>query len=391
MNEYEIKSIAKETAAGVINQLAKAVDKKPIFDGGGSTPSHNFKSMGDFFKSVVLADAPGGYLTDELRDYQKKTAGYMEEGDLSQGGFAVPTEFASFILEKSLETSVVRPRAYKQPMGSNRLEIPAEVDSDHSSNLFGGITIYRPGEGGSKTPTNPTFGKIGLQLHKLVGLCYVTDELLEEAAFAIEAYLRRKFPQAISFYEDDDFLNGDGSNKAIGALNAANPSLITVDAETGQGSATIVWENIVEMWQRMYPAGQDNAIWLANPECFRQLSTMSAASGTAGIPVWLPANSVSNVPYRTLMGRPLIFTEKCQALGTAGDIALCDFSQYVIGQKGDGAVQVASSIHIKFDYDQTAFRFVLRYDGQPMWLSTLTPKRGSNTLSPFIVLNSSRT
>ena len=56
-----------------------------------------------------------------------------------------------------------------------------------------------------------------------------------------------------------------------------------------------------------------------------------------------------------------------------------------------GGLKVDSSMHIRFDYDETAFRFVMRYDGQPSWKSALTPKRGSNTLSPFVVLNSTRT
>ena len=89
------------------------------------------------------------------------------------------------------------------------------------------------------------------------------------------------------------------------------------------------------------------------------------------------------------MGKPLLWTEKAQTLGTAGDIALVDLSQYIIGEKG--GLQVATSIHFKFDYDQQSFRFVLRYDGQPTWSSALTPLRSSSTLSPFIVLNSTRT
>ena len=73
-----------------------------------------------------------------------------------------------------------------------------------------------------------------------------------------------------------------------------------------------------------------------------------------------------------------------QTLGTQGDIGLADFSQYLIGDKG--GIKVATSIHLRFDYDETAFRFVLRYDGQPWWLSALTPRRGTSTLSPFVVL-----
>jgi HK97 family phage major capsid protein len=105
----------------------------------------------------------------------------------------------------------------------------------------------------------------------------------------------------------------------------------------------------------------------------------------------MPANLVSNTPYRELMGRPLLWTEKVPTLGTAGDIAFVDLSQYFIGDRSGGQPQIASSIHLKFDYDQTSLRFILRYDGQPAWKNALTPANGSNTLSPFIVLSGTRT
>ena len=313
----------------------------------------------------------------------------LEEGSLSAGGYLVPEQFSSSILEKSLEESIVRPRAFVQPMMSNRIVIPADVDANHQSNYFGGITIYRPGEAGQKTASAPTFAQIALTLHKVTGLCHISDELLEDSAIAVEANVTRKFAQAIAFVQDDDFLNGNGANRPLGVLNSNNPCLITVTAETGQGASTIVAENIIKMWARMYSAGKSRAIWIVNDDTFPQLATMALAVGTGGVPLWMPAGGVSGLPYQTLMGKPLIFTEKAQTLGTAGDIALVDLSQYIIGEKG--GLQVATSIHFKFDYDQQSFRFVLRYDGQPTWTSALTPLRSSSTLSPAIVLNSTRT
>jgi HK97 family phage major capsid protein len=313
----------------------------------------------------------------------------MEEGSLSAGGYLVYEEMSRSILEKSLEDSIVRPRASMQPMQSNRIVIPADVDANHQSNYFGGITIYRPGEAGQKTATNPTYARIALTLHKVTGLCHISDELLEDSAIAVEANVRRKFSQAIAFVQDDDFLNGNGVNAPLGVLNSNNPSLITVTAETGQGASTIVAENIIKMWARMYSAGKARSIWIANDDTFPQLATMALAVGTGGVPLWMPAGGVSGLPYQTLMGKPLIFTEKAQTIGTAGDIALVDLSQYLIGEKG--GLQVATSMHFKFDYDQQSFRFVLRYDGQPSWTSALTPLRSSSTLSPFIVLHSTRT
>jgi len=353
-----------------------------------------FKSAGHFYNDVMKAAGPNGRVSKELsawHDANIKTAGTMEEGDLAQGGYTVPIQVNSSIRETSLEAAVVEPRATIQPMSTYRLELPADVDADHSSNFFGGITIYRQNEGKQKTASNPTFGRIALTLHEVAGLVGVTDWLLQDSAVALESYLTRKFSQAISFTKDDDFLNGTGANQPLGVLHSANPALITVDAVSGQGASTIIAENIIDMFSRMYPEGQNRAVWIMNPECFPQLAKMALAAGTAGIPVWMPANNLAGSPFQTLMGRPLILTEKCQALGTAGDIAFVDFSQYLIGQRGNGTPEIASSIHLYFDYDKTAFRFVLRYDGQPSWLSAITPKRGSKTLSPFIVLNSTRT
>jgi len=138
------------------------------------------------------------------------------------------------------------------------------------------------------------------------------------------------------------------------------------------------------MEARLLPASEGKAIYLANKDTFPQLAAMSIAVGTGGVPVYLPAGGASGQPYKTLMGRPLIFTEHCQTLGTLGDILLVDFSQYLLGQKKGRGIKADTSIHLKFDYDQTAFRFTFRVDGQPWLPSDITPRYSSDTLSPFV-------
>ena len=392
----ETKNEIKETVKAAMTEAAPARkttgvevgEDRALLDKKGG-----FKSFGHFCRDIVT-EATTHESSDVLRGWKSvaKTAGYMEEGDLAQGGYTVPEEFSNTIIEKSLEESIIKPRCAFQPMASNRIIIPADVDANHSSNYFGGITLYREGEGGTKTSKNPTFENIALTLHKVTGLCYVSDELLEDSAIAIEANLTRKFSQSIGFVEDDDYQNGTGVNMPVGAASPSNPCLKTVTAVTGQGASTIIAENIIDMWASMYPKGKNRAIWLANPDCTRQLMTMSIAVGTGGIPLWMPAGGLAGLPYETLMGRPLFYTEKCQAIGTAGDIVLADFSQYIIGGRaGNSGIKFATSMHVRFTTDEQAFKFTLRYDGQPSWTSYLTPKRGSTTLSPFVVLSSTRT
>lgn len=357
-------------------------------------PKGGFRDFAEFCAAVAGKGSKwyGSSHFDKLRAWAKaapviaKTAGYMEEGDMAQGGYLVPEEFRAQVLMTQLEESIVRQRATGIPMGTNRIGIPAIVDADHTSNYFGGVIVYRTGELGTKTPKNPDMGKVYLTLHKLTGLCYVGDELLEDSPISLPPLLNTLFGSAIAFEEDDDYLMGSGANRPLGAFNAANPSLVSQAKETGQAAATVVYQNIIKMWSRMHPRSQKNAIWIANNEVFPQLAQMSMAVGTGGAPVWLPANGASDTPFGTLMGRPLILSEKMQALGTLGDIGLADFTQYLVADKAGGGLKYATSIHIKFVEDETAFRFVLRYDGQPWWLSAITPKRGSNTLSPFVVL-----
>jgi len=352
-----------------------------------SDPKGGFKSFADFAKSVYLAAR--GQTPEPLRRWTNalsevtKTAGYMEEGDMAQGGYLVPIEFANQLYMDSLEASIVRPRASVIPMSSNVLQIPVVNDSDHTSNFFGGIIIYRPAEGGQKTARNPKFGRVELHLHELAGLCYVSNSLLEDSPISLGPLLTQQFGEAIAFTEDYDFLAGDGANKALGAFNSSNPALIAITKETDQAADTIVTQNILKMWARLPSMCQSNAVFVANNDTFPQLATLTLDVGTGGVPVWMPAQGLAGSPNGTLMGRPLFLSEKMATVGDQGDIGLADFKRYFVGEKG--GLRTATSIHIRFDYDETAFRFVLRYDGQPAWLNTLTPKKG-DALSPFVVI-----
>jgi HK97 family phage major capsid protein len=402
LNEYTEKELARNTITRKIpggmlesvNNNFKGVNMHKIYTrdnpNGIEEPEHGFKSLGQFAQAIINASGEDGVKSPTLTDWAQKTAGTMEIGDSAQGGYLVPSQFINNIYTVALEQSIVRNRSFYLPMTTNHCEIPASVTGNHTENLFGGISIKRTGEGQLIESSNPALEKIGLTLHKAAGLVHVTNELLEDNQAGLEAWLQDVFPQAIAFVMDEDFLNGSGANQPLGMLNSANPALITVTAVGGQGASTVITENVITMWSRMYSAGKKSCIWVYNPEVFPELAKMSLQVGTGGIPVFMPANAMSDSPYAQLMGRPLIETEKCQALGTAGDIALIDPTAYVIGSKGNGEAKFSSSMHLKFDYDMQSFRWTMRYDGQPRWSGVLTPKYGTSTVSPFIVLSSSR-
>ena len=123
---------------------------------------------------------------------------------------------------------------------------------------------------------------------------------------------------------------------------------------------------------------------MINQDVEPQLSQMTITVGTGGIPVYMPAGGVSGAQYSTLFGRPVIPVEQANTIGSLGDISLVDLSQYLLIDKG--GINAASSIHVRFIYDESVFRFIYRVDGMPIWKSSLQPFKGSNTLSPFVTL-----
>ena len=350
-------------------------------------PKAGFKNFSEFAIAVKNAETSRGQRVDKrLSDLEVKAAGTsMNETDAEYGGFLIPEEYRNQILEIAVNKSNIINMALTIPMATNTINIPYLSGTDRSGGLLhGGVEFKWLDEEGQKSETRPKFGKIMLRLKKMAGLAYTSDEILEDSPVSLEPLLTRMFGDALARQLDNVFLNGSGAGKPLGVLNA--PCLISVPIETGQAADTILYENLTKMYSRMW--GKSNAIFMANDDTFPQLASMFIAVGTGGSAVYLPAGGASGKPYDTLMGKPLIFTEHCRTVGDVGDLIGADWSQYLVGQKAGaaGGLKFASSIHLKFDYDQTAFRFVFRIDGQPWWPAPLTPRYSVLTVSPFVCI-----
>jgi HK97 family phage major capsid protein len=307
----------------------------------------------------------------------------MSESVPSDGGFLVQTDFSNTLLEQLNQTDVLASRCRRMTVSSasNSIKINGVDETSRASTRFGGIVGYWKDEAASKTASAPTFRTIELNLKKLIGLCYATDELLQDAS-ALEGFIRRAFNSEFGFKRDDAIVNGTGAGQPLGILNAG--CTVSVSKETGQGTKTIVAENIIKMYSRIFAGSLGNAVWLVNQDTLPQLYTMSLAVGTGGAPIFMPAGGLSQSPYNTILGRPVLPIEQCATLGTVGDIIFADLGGYILAEKG--GLQSDMSIHVKFDTDESVFRFVMRIDGQPERATPLTPYKGSATLSHFVTL-----
>lgn len=341
----------------------------------GSAVESEFDGAADFFQTIWHNTER----TPEVMAKLTRVRNAASSRDGGSGGFLVPETMRSEILSLALEEAVVRPRATVYPMANPRLIVPVVDATSNVSSVYGGITTYWTEESGTLTASNPTFARTTLDAHKLTAYTEVPNELLQDGV-AFEAFLQSSFPRALAHAEDYAFLNGNGVGQPEGLYNAA--AAVSVTKETGQAAATIKWENIVKMYARMLPDSRNRAVWIASPDTFPELATMALNVGTGGSAVWLN-NGVAGPPV-SILGRPVIFTEKAPTLGSAGDISFVDLSYYLIGDLQ--MMTATSSPHFKFQTDETAFKVVSRVDGKVGITSSLTPKNGGPALSPIVKL-----
>jgi len=351
---------------------------------GGQQRPAPYKNFGDFLHSVREAGRPGGRTDEKL--FSIRNAAGLSEGVSSDGGFLVQQDFSTELLQNVFETGKLASRCRRIQISTNAngIMIPGIDETSRASTRMGGIVGYWEAEAAEKTASKPKFRNMNLVLKKMIGLCYTSDELLQDAT-ALASIVRNGFASEFGFMLDDAIINGSGAGQPLGILNSG--CLVVQSKETGQITPSIMAENVIKMYSRLLPGSEKSACWLINAGCIPALYQMSIAVGLGGVPVYVPAGGLANQPYSSLFGLPVIVIEQCATLGTLGDIILADLSNgYILAEKG--GLQADMSIHVRFIYDESCFRFVLRVDGQPVRATALTPYKGGSgaTQSHFIAL-----
>lgn len=370
------ESISRAEKLLAIDPEDRSAEKPEVKPTPNKEEEKRFSSFGEQLLAAYRAAAPGGKIDERLTT---RAASGLNETNPSDGGFLVQQDFVTELLKRTYETGILASRAKKIPISTNAngMKINA-VDEESRANgsRWGGVQTYWEGEAEELTGSKPKFRQLELSLKKLTGLCYATDELLQDAA-ALESVIRQAFAEEFGFKIDDAILDGSGEGEPLGILKSG--AIVKVDKEKDQTDIITV-ENLIKMWNRLWARSRGNAVWYINQELEPYLYTLKLGDK----PVYIPAGGLSEKPYGTLFGRPVIPLEQCNAAGEVGDIILADIGQYLLIDKG--GVKAASSIHVRFLYDENVFRFIYRVDGKPIWNKPLTPYKGSASVSPFVAL-----
>lgn len=387
IKEWEQQIELENRIQGIKDKLsqpvnANAVDPKVTVKSMGQKP---WNSKGEFLNAVIRAGAGNGMIDNRLINVPQNVASGLAVGTGSEGGFFVGSDIENWLTGLVEKKSPLFERIRKLPVpeGRNSLSLPALAETSRADgSRFGGAQAYWLCEAAQVTASHPEARKISIELEKLMALVYATEEIIQDARLT-EEFVGDVYASEIAFKVEDAIVNGDGNGKPLGILNA--PALISVAAEAGQDADTIVVENVLKMYSRLRIRNRDSATWIINQECLPQIFSMALVVGTGGAPAYMPAGGLSGKPYDTLLGLPMIISESASKLGDVGDIILADLSDYIGIDKG--GLQTDSSIHVRFVYDESCFRFRYRFNGAPYTNSVLASKANSSfTTSPYIAL-----
>lgn len=370
---------AAEAVAPAVAVQSAGAERQPRVTLDERARHQPFKSLGEQLVAIVQA---GMGLAPDPRLFAGPSGGSANVG--VDGGFLIQKDFVPELMKAGFESGALASRCSKHEVsaGSDGLEVPYVNETSRATgSRWGGVQVYRRPEAETVTSTKPKIGLWEVRLEDLMGLAYLTDRLSQDAA-AMEGVFREAFVDEFGFVLDDEIYRANGVGRCLGVLNSG--ALVTVAAEVGQLSKTVLAENISKMWAAVLPRSKANGVWFINTEINPQLDQLQIGTGTSGMLVYMPPGGLSGLPYGTLKGRPVIEIEQASALGAVGDISFLDLSQYKLVSKG--GIQEAESIHVRFIYGEKTLRWLTRVNGAPKLKTAITPYKGATALSPFVTL-----
>lgn len=385
--QQELVAQARQAAASVA-ELARPVRKtspEPVAritggdKPGASKGTWGFQNEGEFV--LAARNHKAGRKDPRILN---AASTFGSEGVNEDGGFAVPPDYRAAI-RKALEgPDSLAALCDDQRTSSNRISFPVDENAPHDS--ASGISVGYVAEGASFSASKPKLKLLETKLTKIGALVTLTEELIEDAA-AMTSYVRTKVPEKTVAFLNQEIVTGSGApGNLLGIMESA--AKYTVAAKASQGAGTVVSDNIAKMYSALPLKSRSRAVWLVHADVEAVLPLLSIGNQ----PVYMPPGGLLNKPYGTLLGLPVMVSEDCKAIGTEGDIILWDPKEYLLATKtGPGAMREDVSIHVYFEQDLTAMRFVQRIGGQPWWSAPFSRKNGSSKSSPIITLSSTRT
>ena len=226
-------------------------------------------------KTGRASDAYKDGMLKALRTNFRQVSNVLQEGIDADGGYLVPEEYDSRLIEALTEENISRKLGHTiTTSGERKINIaatkPAAAWIDEGEELTWG---------------DAKFAQINLDAHKLHVAVKVTEELLYDNSFGLESYILRQFSKALANAEEDAFLNGTGVGQPLGLLAEAGGAEIGV---TAAATNKITYDELVDLVYSLKRPYRKNAAFLTNDQTVGVLRKLKDSNGQPVEAVWTP-------------------------------------------------------------------------------------------------------
>ena len=288
----------------------------------------------------------------------------LQEGTDSEGGYLVPDEFERTLVEALEEENVFRTLAHVIRTSSGDRKIPVVASKGSASWVD---------EEGAYQESDDAFSQVSIGAYKLGTMIKVSEELLADSVFDLEAYISKEFARRIGAREEESFFNGDGKGKPLGILAAAGGAEVGV---TAASATAITADEVIDLFYSLKAPYRKNAVWVLNDATVKQIRKLKDSTGQY---LWQPS-LVAGTPD-TILGRP-VKTSAFMPTAAAGakTIAFGDFKYYWIADRQGRTFKKLSELYAA--NGQVGFMGTQRVDGKlilPEAIKVLQQKSGSSS------------
>ncbi len=241
----------------------------------------------------------------------------LEVGEDSEGGYLVPDEFERTLVEGLEDENIFRRLANVITTSSGDRKIPVVASKGTASWVD---------EEGTIPDTDDSFGQVSIGAYKLATMIKVSEELLNDSVFNLEAYISREFARRIGTKEEEAFFTGDGLGKPTGILAAVG------GAQTGAttaGATAIIMDEVIDLFYSLKAPYRNRASFIMNDSTVKAIRKLKDGQGQY---LWQP--SVQAGTPDTILNRPVYTSAYMPAIAaTAKTVAFGDFSYYWVADR----------------------------------------------------------
>lgn len=297
-----------------LNSVEASVKTITVNPGGGEAPkdAETRKAFNAFLRSgEVVMDV-------------------MVAGNDGMGGYLVPEVQATEILKLAVDGNPMRELATVKTISGD--SYPFLVRGGKAGSGWVGETAARP-----NTDT-PTYSERRITPFEIYANPPVSQQLLEDAAFNVEAELNEAVAEEFAAQENAKFFAGSGSGEIQGLLSGETVDDASwadgkIGAITAASATAVTGDELIDLQDALKDRYQANATWLMNKKTFTAIRKLKqGASGADRYLLWTP-EIIGGRLVNTLMGVPV---RKCSAM----PVMAADAAAVVYGDIRSGYVIV---------------------------------------------------